>query len=364
MGAPYKNSIYDEDLKYILDRLTEEECEKLRGSRILVTGCAGFLGFYLLSFLREHQEQLGIQKITAIDHFQFGKPDWIRHLDSERFEVLHLDIAKLQMDDLHRIGEVDYVIHMASIASPTFYRQYPIETVDANVWGLRRLLDWSKDMRLRGFLFFSSSEIYGDPAPEYIPTSENYAGNVQTIGPRACYDEAKRFGETLSFLYSQRYGIPITVVRPFNNYGPGLRITDSRVPADFAKALIRGEPIRIYSDGRPTRTYCYIADAWVGYLKALLYGRFDVFNIGMDHPEISVTDLAEIYREAGAELFETQVQIEYTISDDKAYLIHNPSRRCPDLTKARSLLHYQPSIHVKNGVRRYLQFLKQEGAPK
>ncbi|HZG87973.1 NAD-dependent epimerase/dehydratase family protein [Paenibacillus sp.] len=363
MKTPYKNQIYYEDLKYIMSQLSMEERGKLNRSTILVTGCAGFLGFYLLSFFHEYKDELGIQKVTAIDNFRLGKPDWIHHLDPNLFEFMDLDITKMQDSDLERIGEVDFIVHMASIASPTYYRLYPIETVDANVWGLRRLLDWSRDAHVKGFLFFSSSEIYGDPAPDQIPTPESYSGNVQTIGPRACYDEAKRFGETLCYLYAQRYGMPIAVVRPFNNYGPGMRLTDTRVPADFAKAVLRNEPIRMFSDGRPTRTFCYIADAWVGYLKAMLHGRFDVFNIGIDRPEISVSSLAEIYREAAAELFGQHVPIEYAVSEDKSYLTHNPSRRCPDLTKARSLLQYEPSVDVKEGVRRYLLFLKQGGAP-
>ena len=128
---------------------------------------------------------------------------------------------------------------MASIASPMFYRKYPIETLDANIWGLRRLLDYYMEKEMKGFLFYSSSELYGDPAPEAVPTSEDYNGNVCATGPRACYDESKRFGETMCMLFAQQYGMPIGVVRPFNNYGPGMKINDKRVPADFAKKYCR-----------------------------------------------------------------------------------------------------------------------------
>lgn len=249
---------------------------------------------------------------------------------------------------------------MASIASPVFYRKYPIETIEANIWGLKRLLEEYKNESLKGFLFFSSSEIYGDPSPENIPTPETYRGNVATIGPRACYDESKRFGETICYEYSKVCKIPISLVRPFNNYGPGMKLDDKRVPADFAKAIANNDDIVILSDGRPTRTYCYVADAVSGYLKALLHGEFDVFNIGIDKPEIEVLRLAEIYQEAGKEIFGYQGKIRYMASNEKAYLTDNPNRRCPIIDKAVSKLQYDPRIYVDEGVRRFLQYIKEE----
>ena len=147
--------------------------------------------------------------------------------------------------------------------------------------------------QLKGLLFFSSSEIYGDPAPEAIPTNESYRGNVACLGPRACYDEAKRFGETLCWVFANTLGTPIRIVRPFNNYGPGMALTDSRAPADFGQCVMQNRDITIFSSGAPTRTFCYVADAVAGYFKALLHDRFDAFNIGIEKPEISVRELAE-----------------------------------------------------------------------
>ena len=192
---------------------------------------------------------------------------------------------------------------MASIASPTFYRKHPIETLDANIWGLRKILDFYKNKEIKGILMFSSSEVYGDPDSKNIPTTEKYLGNVSSIGPRACYDESKRFSETLCYLYAQKFGMPISMVRPFNNYGPGMSIRDKRVPADFALAILKNNDITIFSDGSPTRTFCYVTDAIVGYLKALTYGKFDIFNIGIDKPEISIYELAKIYKEKGNLIF-------------------------------------------------------------
>ena len=184
---------------------------------------------------------------------------------------------------------------------------------------------------------FSSSEVYGDPSKDSIPTEEIYRGNVSTTGPRACYDEAKRFSETICYLFAQEYQMPITMVRPFNNYGPGMKINDKRVPADFAKAIIENKNINIFSDGNPTRTFCYISDAITGYLKALTYGKFDIFNIGTEKPEISIRNLAEIYKSHGINYFKYTGEITFLESNDLDYMTDNPNRRCPSIKKAKRL---------------------------
>ena len=154
---------------------------------------------------------------------------------------------------------------------------------------------------LKGFLFYSSSEIYGDPAANAIPTPETYRGNVSCTGPRACYDESKRFGETLCVVYAKQEGLPITMARPFNNYGPGLKITDGRVLPDFAKDVLAGRDIVMLSDGSPKRTFCYATDAITGYYKVLVRGRAgEAYNIGIDKPEISMAELAQSHRRRGA----------------------------------------------------------------
>jgi UDP-glucuronate decarboxylase len=212
---------------------------------------------------------------------------------------------------------------------------------------------------VKGFLFFSSSELYGDPDAAHVPTSENYNGNVCATGPRACYDESKRFGETMCMLFAQKYQMPIGVARPFNNYGPGMRIGDKRVPADFALAVMQGRDIEILSNGTPTRTFCYIADSVCGYFKILLHGKYDYFNIGIETPEITITQLAEIYVKAGRDIFGYTGQVKFAVSEDKEYLTNNPQRRCPDISKARQLLGYNPTIYVEEGVGRFLQYLKE-----
>ena len=350
----------EEDLNYTYHKLSPTEREKISDSTILITGCAGFLGFYILHFLYRYREELRLKQVYCLDNFMLGYPGWIQEMNADdRFIIKKFDIIT---DDIASIPEAegaDYVVHMASIASPVFYRPHPIETIDANVFGLRRLLDYYCHKQIKGFLFFSSSELYGDPTPEAVPTDEEYYGYVCATGPRACYDEAKRFGETMCMLFAQKYDMPIGVVRPFNNYGPGMKINDKRVPADFAKNITENQDICILSSGSPTRTFCYIADAVTGYLKILLHGSYDYFNIGIDQPEISIKKLAEIYQNTGRELFDYSGRIIYADPEDKEYLTNNPKRRCPKIAKARELLDYKPEILVDEGVRRFLTFIKE-----
>lgn len=356
------NPIVDEDLSNIHGAASRHH--RWNGAVVVVTGCAGFLGFYLTQYLVWYAKELGIQKVIGLDSFLLGKPGWLEELAKEfpgTLSIHSFDIAKDCIGEVDKAHSARYVIHAASIASPTFYRQYPLETIDANVWGLRRLLDFFKGgAALEGLLFFSSSEIYGDPAPEAIPTAEDYRGYVSCLGPRACYDEAKRFGETLSYVYATSYGMPITIVRPFNNYGPGMRPRDNRLPADLADAVLAARGIKLLSDGRPRRTYCYVADAIAGYFLCLLYGKFDCFNIGSDEQEVTVRELAEIYRRIGGEMFGYSGGIDLEKSSDPEYLTHNPLRRKPDISKARNLLGYDPKTGLEEGVRRHLQFLKHE----
>jgi UDP-glucuronate decarboxylase len=354
------NKILNEDMEIILNNLSDEEKIKFKDSRILVTGCGGFLGYYFMHFFSAYSEKLGIQEIIGLDNFLTGTRDWLDEITREnsRVKLYHFDIIKDDPEVIEGIDKVNLIIHAASIASPIFYRIYPLETIDANVTGLRRLLDYYALKNIKGMLFFSSSEIYGDPFAEFIPTSEDYRGNVPTMGPRACYDEAKRFGETLCYVFGEKYGTPVSIARPFNNYGPGMNINDKRLPADFAKCVLEDRDMVIYSDGKPTRTFCYISDAITGYLKVLCYGKTDVFNIGIDKPEISVREFAESFKKSANKVFAYERDVVFKVSGDAHYMTDNPNRRCPDISKARKVLGYNPLINVDEGIDRYLEFLK------
>lgn len=357
------NSVVLRDLAYINSKL-ESVNHKLKGASVLMTGCGGFLGFYMMQYLVVHAADLGIRKIIGLDNFILVRPKWLQNLEEDYPEVLTIhkfDVANDLISSVDGADSVDFVIHAASIASPVFYRQYPVATLDANIWGLRTLLDFYNNKNLKGFLFFSSSEIYGDPAPDMIPTNEEYNGNVSCQGPRSCYDESKRFGETMCWVYATQFDMPITIARPFNNYGPGMSLGDRRLPADFARAVMSQNDINIFSDGTPTRTFCYVADAVVGYFLCLLHGRYDYFNIGTESPEISVRDVAKTYVEASASILNVDLSVKYLASEDSDYMTNNPNRRCPDIGKARSILKYNPTIELRDGIFRYISFLQEEG---
>ncbi|RCW43489.1 NAD-dependent epimerase/dehydratase family protein [Paenibacillus prosopidis] len=350
---PWDNPVIREDLSYMLQKFGK--AERFAGRTIVITGGGGFIGYYLiLFFLYMVDNGTPIRHLFILDRFIRGKPEWLMELESDDWPLTVKDFD-VTVDPFEFYGEADYLLHMASIASPTYYRRFPLETLEANVFGLKRLLDSCRTANSKGILFFSSSEVYGNPDPSAIPTPETYNGNVPTVGPRACYDESKRFGETLCHLYNQVHQLPIRIVRPFNNFGPGLHLDDRRISSDFARAIVRGEDIEIYSSGQPTRTYCYIADAIVGYLLALTYDRFEIFNIGSDSQEISAADMAALFSECARELTGKVTPIRYYVSEDVQYLTDNPERRCPDIGKARKLLGFDPVIPLKEGVLRYLQ---------
>lgn len=333
---------------------------RMSGHDLLITGGAGFLGYYMVQAplawnrLNESQEPIGV---TVFDNFFRGRPDWLQQLEGDA----NLSVEKYDMRDPlpADMADYDFYVHAAGIASPRYYRLHPIETMDANITGLRSLLDRAVaqlDRRpVRGFLFFSSSEIYGDPPADQIPTLEVYRGNVSSTGPRACYDESKRYGETLCVNFAQVHGLPVTMARPFNNYGPGMKITDGRVIADFARNILGGEDIVMHSDGSPTRTFCYVSDAVAGYFRVLVQGRpSEPYNIGTAEPEISMADLADMMVEVGAAELGYDGEVVRQPSPEEAFLVDNPNRRCPDIDKARLQVGYEPKVDLREGLRRTL----------
>ncbi len=351
--------VVDHDLEYIAANLAEEFL-RLEGRNLLITGGAGFLGHYLVQAALHWNRARARQpiRVTVFDSYVRGVPQWLRRLEGN--PDLRLVTHNMAEPLPANMGEFEYVIHAASIASPTYYRKDPIGTMDANVNGLRNLLEHARARKstgkpFEGFLFYSSSEIYGDPSPENIPTPETYRGFVSCTGPRACYDEAKRYGETLCVNFARQVGIPVKVARPFNNYGPGLKITDRRVLPDYARDVLGGRDIIMLSDGSPTRTFCYVADAICGYYKILVKGRpGEAYNIGVETPEISMAELAERVVTLARELFGYQGRVVHQASQDREYLLDNPSRRCPVIEKARRELGYSPSISLDEGLRRTL----------
>lgn len=348
--TPKKTSLEKADLDFIHVN-AKKEFAALSGSNILFTGANGFLGYYFIKAIILWNDTYPDKKIKvyALDTFATGTPKWLEKRSDVK--IIKKDITKFKPT-----LDFDYIIHAASIASPVFYRKYPLETINANVLGLYNILNYiaqkkASNRKIKGLLFFSSSEIYGDPTKENIPTPETYRGNVSCTGPRACYDESKRFCETLCVNFSRVYNLPIKIARPFNNYGPGLKITDGRVIPDFAGDILKNKDIKLLSTGSPTRTFCYITDAVVGYLKVLINGKNgESYNIGVETPEISIHELAEKMKNLAAKHLNYSGKIIMESSEDKNYLADNPNRRCPLITKAKNDLGFAPKISLDEGL--------------
>lgn len=321
----------------------------LSGSTLVVSGAGGFLCSFLLDVLKALNDEFERPcTVLALDNFKVALPERIEHLQGDpNFEFVVHDVTQRFAPE----RKVDWIVHGASIASPTFYRKYPLETIDANVTGTRNMLELAREAGVRGFLQLSSSEIYGDPDPSEVPTSESYVGRVSCTGPRACYDESKRLGETLSLTYHQVYGIPIKIVRPFNVYGPGQRIDDARIIPDLMSAAIADKPIVLYSDGRATRAFCYVAD-FVTALLLLLTAPIagEAFNVGNDE-EVTIAQAAQTMVDVANS---PNVRIEHRTSADTSYLTDNPQRRCPRLDKVTTAIGWRPAVMLREGLTRTL----------
>jgi nucleoside-diphosphate-sugar epimerase len=352
------NEVVASDLELIC-RVASTELARISGKRLMVAGGAGFLGYYLVQAALHwngRNPSAPPIHVTVLDNFIRGVPAWLTGLNGNpSLTLIRHDVTQPLPSGLERQS---FLIHAASIASPIYYRKYPIETMDANINGLRHMLDYccrqnESGHPVEGMLFYSSSEIYGDPSTENIPTDETYRGYVSCTGPRACYDESKRFGETLCVNFAQQRAVPVKMARPFNNYGPGLKITDGRVIPDFARNILGGADIVMLSDGSPKRTFCYVADAVAGYFKVLVKGRAgEAYNVGVETPEISVADLAERMVALGRNLFGYKGKVVRQASADALYLVDNPNRRSPVIAKARAELGYDPEIDIDEGLRR------------
>jgi UDP-glucuronate decarboxylase len=339
----------ESDLIEIFER-SKKSLTKLSGRSVLVTGAAGFLGrYFIATFQMYNQNNSNPIKIVAIDS----------HITSRKLTEGDLRRKDPNIEWIYGDAEIgaqlpdnfDYIIHTAGIASPVHYQANPLKTIDVAVNATRALLDKAKELDAR-VLYFSSSEIYGDPDINEIPTKETYRGNVSSRGPRACYDESKRLGETLCWVYENYYDVHVSVVRPFNIYGPGMLPDDYRVMPNFASSIITGKPIKVYGTGQQTRTFCYITDSIVSMLLILTEGdKPDVFNIGNPKPEISMLNLASIMNSY------TELPVEVKLIDyPKQYPKDDPTRRCPDISKLTDAFKFTPKIELEEGVNRFFSW--------
>jgi len=301
----------------------------------VVTGGAGFLGSHLVDRLLAEGHQ-----VIAIDNLVTGAVENIDHLAGEqRFRFIQQDVTEFLF--LH--GPVDYVWHFASPASPIDYLELPIQTLKVGSLGTHKALGLAMAKKAR-FLLASTSEIYGDPLVH--PQTEDYWGNVNTIGPRGCYDESKRFAEAMTMAYHREHAVATRIVRIFNTYGPRMRLADGRVVPAFVSQALRGEPLTIFGDGRQTRSFCYCSDLIDGIFRLMMSNEVLPVNIG-NPAELTMLEFARAIREATGS--NSKLVFKPLPQDD-------PKQRRPDISRAKKLLKWSPRVGLAEGLRRTIEY--------
>jgi dTDP-glucose 4,6-dehydratase len=305
--------------------------------RALITGGAGFLGSHLceLFLARGHE-------VVCMDNFITGSPDNIKHLfGRDGFTFIKQDVTQY----IHIDGPLDYVLHFASPASPIDYLEKPIQTLKVGSLGTHKTLGVAKDKNAR-YLIASTSEVYGDPLIH--PQKEDYWGNVNPVGPRGVYDEAKRFAEAMTMAYHRFHGVQTRIVRIFNTYGERMRVNDGRVVPAFISQALRNEPLTVFGDGSQTRSFCYVSDLIEGIYRLLMSNEVQPTNIG-NPSEMTVLQFAEeIKRLTG-----TTAPIEF-----RELPVDDPKVRKPDITKARTLLGWEPRVPLADGLQRTIDYFR------
>jgi dTDP-glucose 4,6-dehydratase len=304
--------------------------------RVVITGAAGFIGSHLAEALLDR----GFA-VTGIDNLLTGDIANIAHLSTRNFEFIKHDVTNY----IYLAGPVHYVLHWASPASPIDYLELPIPTLKVGALGTHKALGLAKDKRAR-FVLASTSEVYGDPLEH--PQKESYWGNVNPVGPRGVYDEAKRFAEAITVAYHRYHGLDTKIVRIFNTYGPRMRIRDGRAVPAFISQALRNEDVTVFGDGRQTRSFCYISDLVEGIIRLMLSDTNDPVNLG-NPAEMTIEEIAKVI----IELTGSTSSIVYRpLPED------DPKVRRPDITRARTLLGWEPKVDLRTGLRSTIEYFK------
>jgi len=350
------NPIIKKDVESIIKRLGQD-IEKLSGRKVLITGASGLIGSYFvetIAYLNSERKLASTCKVLALQKSKIKKNDRLGYLLDRRDIAFVSHNAALAYTPPFKI---DFIIHSAGMSAPAFFLADPVGTIDVNVNGMRWILEYAKKKHVESILYMSSGEIYGNPPKEFIPTPEIYPGNVSAFDPRACYTASKRLAEALSYIYYQKYGIPVKIARPFIVYGPGLSTSDRRVMADFIRKGIKGEPIEMLSEGLDTRSYCYIADATVAFFKLLFSAKNgEAFNVASDLEEVSIRDLANLVHKICN--IKKPVKIK---KQDTNFIKGAPNRVLPDISKLRKTFRFRPQIGIEEGLRRTIEWNKSVG---
>lgn len=307
--------------------------------KVLITGAAGFIGSHLCDrFIKEGFYVIGL------DSFLTGNPDNIAHLiGNERFKFIKYDVTNF----IYIPDEIDIILHFACPASPVDYLNHPIHTMKVDSLGTINTLGLAKTKKAR-YIFASTSEVYGDP--QVHPQPETYWGNVNPIGPRSVYDEAKRFSEALTMAYFRKHKLDTRIIRIFNTYGPRMRMNDGRVVPNFITQALKNEPITVYGDGKQTRSFCYIDDMVEGIFKtAIMEGlNGEVFNLG-DPEEYKILDFAQIIKK----LINSESLIIFkTLPQD------DPKQRKPNIAKIKKIINWEPKINLEEGLKRTIKYFR------
>ncbi|HLC92672.1 MAG TPA: UDP-glucuronic acid decarboxylase family protein [archaeon] len=305
--------------------------------RILVAGGAGFIGSHLCDYLIARGYQ-----VVCVDSLITGNKKNISHLlKSGKFSFLKKDISK----KISVGGKISQIYNLASPASPVDYQQKPLQTLEAGSAGVKNLLDFARSKGAK-FLFASTSEVYGNPLEH--PQKETYWGNVNSFGPRSCYDEAKRFGEALCYSYREKYSLDVKIARIFNTYGPRMRKDDGRVVPNFIVQALAQKPITIYGDGSQTRSFCYVSDMVDGLYKLMNSQETSPVNLGNPN-EITILGLARLITSIAGGRYEL-VYADLPADD--------PERRLPDISLAKQKLGWQPEVGLGDGLRKTIDFFR------
>jgi UDP-glucuronate decarboxylase len=339
-----------EDLNAIAEGLNEFERLQFQNRTVLLCGGSGFLGMIFKSlFLYMNQRYLLNTKVISVDNYITGTCP--KDIEGENLVNLTHDLSQPLGLKIGANQNIDFILNCSGLASPQGYSKYPLETLDISYLGTRHLLELAYQKNSIAYLAFSSSEIYGTPPDHLIPTPETYWGSFDGFGKRAPYDTGKKVIETLCWTFNSKYGVNTKIVRPFNVYGY-MAQNDFRVLPNFMNAVLKNEKIKVYGDGKQTRTFCWFTDFITGAIKVLLKGKNEPYNIGNQENEISMIDLGKMI-----EKITNKPNLVQMISTPSAY-VNEPLRRCPDISKARTEIGYNPVVDVETGIRKFYEWAK------